>query len=67
MFFLQRYIYVADILAHEIHVLEKQANMNLTQLKVTFFMHKEDNSLFFIASRVVLYFSNAILRLWEPG
>ncbi|XP_013835161.1 serum paraoxonase/arylesterase 2 isoform X1 [Sus scrofa] len=31
---LPRYIYVADILAHEIHVLEKQPNMNLTQLKV---------------------------------
>ncbi|XP_060013040.1 serum paraoxonase/arylesterase 2 isoform X2 [Lagenorhynchus albirostris] len=28
------YIYVADILAHEIHVLEKHPNMNLTQLKV---------------------------------
>ena len=34
MSFLQRYIYVADILAHEIHVLEKHPNMNLTQLKV---------------------------------
>ncbi|XP_055445737.1 serum paraoxonase/arylesterase 2 isoform X2 [Bubalus kerabau] len=31
---LPRYIYVADILAHEIHVLEKHPNMNLTQLKV---------------------------------
>ncbi|EDM15023.1 paraoxonase 2, isoform CRA_b [Rattus norvegicus] len=31
---LPRYVYVADILAHEIHVLEKQPNMNLTQLKV---------------------------------
>uniref|UniRef100_A0A2I2ZXZ3 Paraoxonase n=1 Tax=Gorilla gorilla gorilla TaxID=9595 RepID=A0A2I2ZXZ3_GORGO len=29
-----KYIYVADILAHEIHVLEKHTNMNLTQLKV---------------------------------
>ncbi|XP_033051017.1 serum paraoxonase/arylesterase 2 isoform X2 [Trachypithecus francoisi] len=29
-----KYIYVADILAHEIHVLEKHPNMNLTQLKV---------------------------------
>ncbi|KAL2777350.1 serum paraoxonase/arylesterase 2 isoform 1 [Daubentonia madagascariensis] len=29
-----KYIYVADTLAHEIHVLEKQPNMNLTQLKV---------------------------------
>uniref|UniRef100_A0A5F9DFD4 Paraoxonase n=1 Tax=Oryctolagus cuniculus TaxID=9986 RepID=A0A5F9DFD4_RABIT len=28
------YIYVADILAHEIHVLDKHSNMNLTQLKV---------------------------------
>lgn len=34
MSFLNRYVYVADILAHEIHVLEKQPNMNLTQLKV---------------------------------
>ncbi|XP_068828434.1 serum paraoxonase/arylesterase 2 isoform X2 [Capricornis sumatraensis] len=30
----KKYIYVADILAHEIHVLEKHPNMNLTQLKV---------------------------------
>ncbi|KAM6202310.1 serum paraoxonase/arylesterase 2 [Rhynchocyon petersi] len=30
----KKYIYVADLLAHEIHVLEKQSNMNLTQLKV---------------------------------
>ncbi|XP_036184010.1 serum paraoxonase/arylesterase 2 isoform X4 [Myotis myotis] len=30
----KKYIYVADILAHEIHVLEKQHNMNLTQVKV---------------------------------
>lgn len=30
----KKYVYVADILAHEIHVLEKQPNMNLTQLKV---------------------------------
>ncbi|XP_006834335.1 PREDICTED: serum paraoxonase/arylesterase 2 isoform X2 [Chrysochloris asiatica] len=30
----KKYIYVADILAHEIHVLEKHTNMNLTQLKV---------------------------------
>lgn len=37
MSFLQRYIYVADILAHEIHVLEKQHNMNLTQVKVKYF------------------------------
>ncbi|EGW06948.1 Serum paraoxonase/arylesterase 2 [Cricetulus griseus] len=29
----KKYVYVADILAHEIHVLEKQPNMNLTQLK----------------------------------
>ncbi|EHH52331.1 hypothetical protein EGM_12758 [Macaca fascicularis] len=29
-----KYIYVADVLAHEIHVLEKHPNMNLTQLKV---------------------------------
>lgn len=35
--FLQRYIYVADILAHEIHVFEKQHNMNLTQVKVKYF------------------------------
>ena len=35
--FLQRYIYVADTLAHEIHVLEKHPNMNLTQLKVNYF------------------------------
>ncbi|XP_037692650.1 serum paraoxonase/arylesterase 2 isoform X4 [Choloepus didactylus] len=31
---LSRYIYVADTLAHEIHVFEKHPNMNLTQLKV---------------------------------
>ncbi|XP_012576520.1 PREDICTED: serum paraoxonase/arylesterase 2 isoform X2 [Condylura cristata] len=30
----KKYIYVADIFAHEIHVLEKQPSMNLTQLKV---------------------------------
>lgn len=30
----KKYIYVADVLAHEIHVLEKHPNMNLTQLKV---------------------------------
>ncbi|KAF6302007.1 paraoxonase 2 [Rhinolophus ferrumequinum] len=30
----KKYIYVADALAHEIHVLEKHPNMNLTQLKV---------------------------------
>ncbi|KAF6086614.1 paraoxonase 2 [Phyllostomus discolor] len=30
----KKYIYVADTLAHEIHVLEKHPNMNLTQLKV---------------------------------
>uniref|UniRef100_A0A8C5XWC9 Paraoxonase n=1 Tax=Microcebus murinus TaxID=30608 RepID=A0A8C5XWC9_MICMU len=29
-----KYIYVADTLAHEIHVLEKHPNMNLTHLKV---------------------------------
>ncbi|XP_075414508.1 serum paraoxonase/arylesterase 2 isoform X4 [Tenrec ecaudatus] len=30
----KKFIYVADMLAHEIHVFEKHANMNLTQLKV---------------------------------
>ncbi|XP_037692648.1 serum paraoxonase/arylesterase 2 isoform X2 [Choloepus didactylus] len=30
----EKYIYVADTLAHEIHVFEKHPNMNLTQLKV---------------------------------
>ncbi|KAF7484671.1 Hypothetical predicted protein [Marmota monax] len=30
----KKYLYVADILAHEIHVLEKHPNMNLTQIKV---------------------------------
>ncbi|XP_004470786.2 serum paraoxonase/arylesterase 2 isoform X2 [Dasypus novemcinctus] len=30
----EKYIYVADALAHEIHVLEKHPNMNLTKLKV---------------------------------
>ncbi|XP_023596277.1 serum paraoxonase/arylesterase 2 isoform X2 [Trichechus manatus latirostris] len=30
----EKYIYVADMLAHEIHVLEKHTNMNLTQSKV---------------------------------
>ncbi|KAM5203625.1 serum paraoxonase/arylesterase 2 isoform 2-T2 [Hipposideros larvatus] len=33
----KKYIYVADALAHEIHVLEKHPNMNLTQLKVKYF------------------------------
>ncbi|XP_020855738.1 serum paraoxonase/arylesterase 2-like isoform X2 [Phascolarctos cinereus] len=31
---LPRYIYVADSLAHEIHVMEKHANWSLTQVKV---------------------------------
>jgi arylesterase/paraoxonase len=30
----KKYIYVADTLAHEVRILEKQPNMNLTQLKV---------------------------------
>ncbi|KAM5255205.1 serum paraoxonase/arylesterase 2 isoform 2-T2 [Ctenodactylus gundi] len=30
----KKYIYVADILAHEVHVFEKQPDMNLTQSKV---------------------------------
>lgn len=49
MSFLQRYIYVADILAHEIHVLERYPNMNLTQFKVKvfIFIYKVDINLLY--------------------